>query len=66
MAKKEENEKLYNIQRLENLESQFKEIIEKRNELQSQLNELTTLGVKLQGAIEILQSIENENKGDKE
>lgn len=66
MAKKEENEKLDNKQRLENLESQFKEIIEKRNELQSQLNELTTLGVKLQGAIEILQSIENENKGDKE
>ena len=60
-----ESKECDNKQRLENLESQLKEIIEKRNGKQSQLNELTTLGLKIQGAIEILKSIENEKKEKK-
>ena len=60
-----ESKEINNKKRLENLESQFNEIVEKRQVVQSQLNELTTLGLKLQGAIEILQSIENEKKEKK-
>ena len=40
--------------------------MEERKNVQSQLDKLTTLGIKLQGGIEVLQSIENENKGEKE
>ena len=46
---------------LQNLNSQFQEVSGKINELQGQLNQLTETRVKLQGAIEVLSSIEEEN-----
>ena len=46
---------------LQNLNTQFQEVSGKINELQGQLNSLTETRVKLQGAIEVLSSIEEEN-----
>ena len=46
---------------LQNLNTQFQEVSGKINELQGQLNSLTETRVKLQGAIEVLASIEEEN-----
>ena len=46
---------------LQNLNTQFQEVSGKINELQGQLNQLTETRVKLQGAIEVLSSIEEEN-----
>jgi len=46
---------------LQNLNTQFQEVAGKINELQGQLNSLTETRVKLQGAIEVLSSIEEEN-----
>jgi hypothetical protein len=64
LSKEEKSKVLENKERLENLQSQLTEVVEKRGIAQNQLNDLTTLGLKLQGAIEILESIENENKGE--
>lgn len=38
----------------------------KREELQTELNAITTMAVKLQGAIEVLEEMENESKQKKE
>ena len=46
---------------LQNLNTQFQEVSGKINELTTQLNSLTETRVKLQGAIEVLSSIEEEN-----
>jgi len=46
---------------LQNLNNQFQEVSGKINELTTQLNQLTETRVKLQGAIEVLSSIEEEN-----
>ena len=52
--------------RLTNLRSQLKEIDSKREELSSELSIITKLGFKVQGAIEILESIERESEQKKE
>ncbi len=46
---------------LQNLNTQYQEVTGKINELTTQLNTLTETRVKLQGAIEVLSSIEEEN-----
>ena len=62
MSKKEVN--LSSEERLSNLREQLEEITTKREQLVAELNALNTISLKLQGAIEILDSIEKE-KGEK-
>ena len=50
-----------NKEKLETLRSQFEEVVEKREELSTELNRLTTIAVKLQGAIEVLEGMEEES-----
>ena len=66
MSDKNGVKKSGNEEKLETLRSQFKEVIEKREELSSELNTLTTIGLKLQGAIEVLEGMKEESKQKKE
>ena len=43
-----------------------KVVVEKREELSTELNRLTTIAVKLQGAIEVLEGMEEEESDKKE
>ena len=63
MSKKEV--KPSNESRLENLQSQLEEVAKKREEYVADLNTLNTIYLKLQGAIEVLVEIDNENKEEK-
>ena len=63
MSKKEVS--LSNEERLSSLRGQFEEVIEKRDKLMSDLNTLNTFGLKLQGAIEILEAMNDEKKEEK-
>ena len=51
-----------NKEKLESLRSQFKEIVDKREEVTEELNKLTTIAVKLQGAIEAFEIMEKESE----
>jgi hypothetical protein len=55
-----------NKDKIEALHSQFEEVAEKREELSTELNRLTTIAVKLQGAIEVLEGMEEEESDKKE
>ena len=66
MSDKNGVQKSGNEEKLETLRSQFKEVIEKREEVSSELNNLTTIGLKLQGAIEVLEGMKEESKQKKE
>ena len=55
-----------NEEKLETLRSQFKEVMEKREALSEELNTLTTIGLKLQGAIEVFEGMKEESKQKKE
>tara|TARA_Y100000310_G_C20108603_1_gene546058 strand:+ start:57 stop:260 length:204 start_codon:yes stop_codon:yes gene_type:complete len=55
-----------NKDKIEALHSQFEEVVEKREELSTELNRLTTIAVKLQGAIEVLEGMEEEESDKKE
>ena len=66
MSDKNGVKKSGNEEKLETLRLQFKEVIEKREELSSELNTLTTIGLKLQGAIEVLEGMKEESKQKKE
>ena len=66
MSDKNGVKKSGNEEKLETLRSQFKEVIEKREEASSELNTLTTIGLKLQGAIEVLEGMKEESKQKKE
>ena len=50
-----------NEEKLEALRSQFDEVMAKREELSVEANKLTTIALKLQGAIEVLNSMEEES-----
>ena len=63
MSKKEVS--LSNEERLSSLRGQFEEVVEKRDKLMSDLNTLNTFGLKLQGAIEILEAMNDEKKEEK-
>ncbi len=64
MSNKEVN--LSGEERVVKLQEQLKDVMGKREELTSELNALTTVAVKLQGAIEVLESINDETKEEKE
>jgi prefoldin subunit 5 len=55
-----------NEEKLKSLRSQFEEVIRQRETLQSELNTITTLAIKLQGAIEVLEGMVEESKQKKE
>ena len=63
MSKKEVS--LSNEERLSSLRGQFEEVVGKRDKLMSDLNTLNTFGLKLQGAIEILEAMNDEKKEEK-
>ena len=66
MSDKNGVKKSGNEEKLDTLRSQFKEVVGKREELSSELNTLTTIGLKLQGAIEVLEGMNDEFKQKKE
>ena len=59
-------QKAVNKDKIVALHSQFEEVVEKREELSTELNRLTTIAVKLQGAIEVLEGMEEEESDKKE
>ena len=60
MSKKEVKS---SIERIDELNSQLEEVASKRDELVGEANRLNQLILKLQGAIEVLQIIEDEEEG---
>jgi prefoldin subunit 5 len=50
-----------NKEKLETLHSQLEEVMGKREELTVEMNRITTIAVKLQGAIEVLEGMEEES-----
>jgi hypothetical protein len=55
-----------NEEKLKSLEEQLTEVISKREELSVELNRLTTIALKLQGAIEVLQGMQEESETKEE
>ena len=55
-----------NSERISKLRSQLEEVMSKRDELSAELNTMTQLALKLQGAIEVLEGIDNESEQKKE
>ena len=53
-------------EKIDDIKFELKKILEKRDELSDELNKLTTIAVKLQGASEILESMVEESKQKKE
>jgi|6_EtaG_2_1085325.scaffolds.fasta_scaffold213406_3 uncharacterized protein (DUF3084 family) len=53
-------------EKIDDIESELKKVLEKRDELSDELNKLTTIAVKLQGASEILESMVEESKQKEE
>ena len=54
-----------NKDKLFSLREDLNTVMSKREELQAELNAMTTMAVKLQGAIEVLEEMENESKQKK-
>ena len=55
-----------NKDRATELQSRLEEVVAKRNELTSEVNQLNQLFLKLQGALELLEVMEDEGKEEKE
>jgi|TARA_Y100000401_G_C8323917_1_gene227001 hypothetical protein len=55
-----------NEEKLESLQEQLTEVINKREELSVEVNRLTTIALKLQGAIEVLQGMQEESETKEE
>jgi len=55
-----------NEEKLNSLRSQLEEVMSKREEISIELNRLSTIGLKLQGAIEVLEVMEEESKPKEE
>ena len=55
-----------NSERISKLRSQLEEVMSKREELSAELNTMTQIALKLQGAIEVLEGIDNESEQKKE
>ena len=66
MSEEQEVQKSDNSERISNLRNQLEEVMSKREELSAELNTMTQLALKLQGAIEVLEGIENESEQKKE
>ena len=66
MAGKNGVKKSANDEKLESLQEQFQEVLDKREELSAEVNKLTTIALKLQGAIEVLEGMKEESKTKEE
>ena len=55
-----------NEEKLESLKEQLQEVLNKREELSSEMNRLTTIALKLQGAVEVLDGMQVESKTKEE
>ena len=66
MAGKNGVQKPANEEKLESLQEQFKEVLEKREELSAEVNKLTTIALKLQGAIEVFEGMKEESETKEE
>ena len=55
-----------NKEKISNLHKDLDNVMSKREELQAELNAMTTMAVKLQGAIEVLEEMDKESKQKKE
>ena len=66
MSEEQEVQISDNSERISNLRKQLEEVISKREELSAELNTMTQLALKLQGAIEVLEGVDNESKQKKE
>ena len=66
MAGKNGVQKPANEEKLESLQEQFKEVLDKREELSAEVNKLTTIALKLQGAIEVFEGMKEESKTKEE
>ena len=64
MSKKEVS--ISNEQRVNELNARLEDVVAKRDELISEVNQLNKLFLKLQGALELLDIMENEKIEDKE
>ena len=61
----EKKVKLSTSDRIKEVQSKLEEVASRRDELSGELNQLNQLFLKLQGAIEILNVIEDDKKEDK-
>ena len=66
MSEEQEVQKSDNSDRISKLRNQLEEVMSKREELSAELNTMTQLALKLQGAIEVLDGIDSESKQKKE
>tara|TARA_R110000824_G_scaffold28046_8_gene94622 strand:- start:1352 stop:1564 length:213 start_codon:yes stop_codon:yes gene_type:complete len=66
MSEEQEVQKSDNSDRILKLRNQLEEVMSKREELSAELNTMTQLALKLQGAIEVLEGIDSESKQKKE
>ena len=66
MAGKNGVQKPANEEKLESLQEQFREVLEKREELSAEVNKLTTIALKLQGAIEVFEGMKEESETKEE
>ena len=66
MAGKNGVQKPANEEKLESLQEQFREVLEKREELSAEVNKLTTIALKLQGAIEVFEGMKEESETNEE
>jgi archaellum component FlaC len=55
-----------NSERISKLRSQLEDVMSKREELSAELNTMTQIALKLQGAIEVLEGIDDESEQKKE
>ena len=55
-----------NKDKISSLHKDLDGVMSKREELQAELNAMTTMAVKLQGAIEVLEEMDNESKQKEE
>ena len=66
MSEEQEVQISDNSERISKLRSQLEEVMSKREELSAELNTMTQLALKLQGAVEVLEGIDNESEQKKE
>ena len=66
MSEEQEVQKSDNSDRISKLRNQLEVVMSKREELSAELNTMTQLALKLQGAREVLEGIDSESKQKKE
>tara|TARA_R100001086_G_scaffold245155_1_gene175728 strand:- start:294 stop:470 length:177 start_codon:yes stop_codon:yes gene_type:complete len=55
-----------NKDKLASIHKQLEDVMSKRESLQSEINDMTVLALKLQGAIEVLEELEKESETKEE